>query len=149
LLDPNARSATIQILSTPFPTQSNPPPPPSPVAVTLSTAHATYKVGQTVRISFILKDVSASNVAVKQNHHIDKLTVLRGSTVIYESARKFRAFASKTIKPGHTLKMTTMWSGKANQSGVKKLTPGTYTIEVDDGGFVASTTVEIISHHKL
>ena len=61
---------------------------------------------------------------------------------------RFRALASKTIKPGHALKMTTMWSGKANQVGVKKLTPGNYTIEVDDDGYVASTTVQIVSRHK-
>lgn len=68
--------------------------------------------------------------------------------MVYESVRKFRAVTSETLKPGHALKMTTMWSGKANQVGVKKLTSGTYTIEVDDDGYVASTTVQFVSRHK-
>ena len=148
LLDPTESFASFQILSTPFPTQPNPQEPPSPVVATLSTVQATYKVGQTVRVSLTLKDISASKVAVRQSQHIDKLTVLRGSTVVYESARRFRAFASKTIKPGHALKTTTVWSGEANQLGVKKLTPGIYTIEVDDDGYVASTTVNIVSRRK-
>jgi hypothetical protein len=155
LLSPNATSATIQILSTTYPTQSNPNPQqpisitsPPPLAVTLPTAHATYKLGQSVPISLVLKNVSISKVAVKQNHHVDRLTVLRGSTVVYESARKLHTVASAKIKPGHALKLTTIWSGKANQLGIKKLTPGTYTIEVDDDGYLASTTVQIVSRHK-
>ncbi len=147
-LSPNAASATIQILSTPYPTQSNPQPRPTPIAVTLSTGHAAYKLGQSVAISLVLKNVSASKVAVKQNPNVDVLTVLRGSTVVYESARKLHTFTSAKIKPGHALKVATVWPGKVNQVGVKKLSPGTYTIEVDDGGYVASTTVQIVSRHK-
>ena len=116
--------------------------------MTLSTEHHTYKVGQTIPISVVLKDVSSQRVAVRQGHNVGKLTVLEGSTVVYEKERKFPAFASGTIKPGHALKLTTMWSGSEHQVGVKKLTPGTYTIEVDDNGYVASTTVQVVSSHQ-
>ncbi len=146
LLDPTESSASFQILSTPHPTQ--PVPGRTPIAVTLSTDQDTYKSGQNVAISLVLKNVSASKVAIKPSRSADKLSVLHGSTVVFESARKFRAVTSETLKPGHALRITNMWSGKANQLGVKKLTPGIYTIEVDDDGYLASTTVEIVSRHK-
>jgi hypothetical protein len=52
------------------------------------------------------------------------------------------------IRASHPLKLTTLWSGKANQIGVKKLTPGTYTIIVNDDGYIASTTVDLIARRK-
>jgi hypothetical protein len=173
LLDPNGSSATIQILPTPYPTQSDPPPPnttppslppsnlpPSipnaqppkgtsvhPIAVKLSTA-PTYKLGQSVRISLTLKDVSASKVAIKESRHVETVTVQHGSTVVYESTRRVHPLTSRMIRTGHPLKLKAIWSGKANQVGVEKLTPGTYTITVDDAGYVASTAVQLTTRRK-
>ncbi len=174
VLDPNGSSATIQILPTPYETPSDPPapnptppdlppsnPPPShpnpqppngpsvpPIAVTLSTA-PTYKVGQSVPLSLILKDVSASKVVVNKTRHIETVTVQHGSTVVYESARKVHPLTSRMIRSGHPLKLTTLWSGKPNQAGVKKLAPGAYTITVDHDGYVASTTVDLLKRSRL
>jgi hypothetical protein len=172
VLDPNGSSATIQILPlhpTPvdpplpiFPPPSLPPsnPPPSnpnpqpptgtsvpPIAVTLSTAQ-TYKLGQSIPLSLILKDVSTSKVAIKEKRHIETVTVQHGSTVVYESTRKVHPLTSRMIKAGHPLQLTTRWSGKPNQAGVKKLSPGIYTITVDDDGYAASTTVDLIARRK-
>jgi hypothetical protein len=173
LLDPNGSSATIQILSMPFlpPLQPPPPvttppslppsnPPPSnpnpqppketsvpPIAVTLST-EPTYKLGQSVPLSLILKDVSASKVAIKESRHLETVTVQDGSTVVYELTRKVHPLTSRMIKAGHSLKLTTLWSGKPNQAGVKKLSPGIYTIAVDDDGYAASTTVDLVARRK-
>jgi hypothetical protein len=58
-----------------------------PIAVTLSTA-PTYKLGQSVPLSLILKDVSTSKVAIKERRHLETVTVQHGSTIVYESARK-------------------------------------------------------------
>ena len=173
VLDPNGSSATIQILSTPFQTPLKPPPPvttppslplsnppPSnpnpqppkgtsvpPIAVTLST-EPTYKLGQSVPLSLILKDVSASKVAIKESRHLETVTVQDGSTVVYESTRKVHPLTSRIIKAGHPLQLTTLWSGKPNQAGVKKLSPGIYTITVDDDGYAASTTVDLVARRK-
>jgi hypothetical protein len=174
VLDPNGSSATIQILPTPYETPSDPPapnptppdlppsnPPPSnpsaqppngpsvpPIAATLSTA-PTYKLGQSVPLSLILKDVSASEVAINESRHIETVTVQHGSTVVYESARKVRPLTSRVIRSGHPFKLTTLWSGKPNQAGVKKLAPGAYTITVDDDGYAASTTVDLLKRNRL
>ena len=64
---------------------------------------------------------------------------------MYESSRIRPAVTA--IKPGQTIKLTTLWSGTANQPGVKKLNPGTYTIQVDDDGYLASTTVQVTGPH--
>jgi hypothetical protein len=155
LLDPNATSATFQIQSVPNPPQSNPNPQPpigitspSPVLASLSTGQTSYKVGQSIRLSVILNDVSASKLTVRQRHSIDKLTVLAGSTVVYESTRVVRPLTAKMIKPGNRLQLTTVWSGEANQVGVKNLTPGSYTIEVDADGYAATTTIQLVSRRK-
>jgi len=36
------------------------------------------------------------------------------------------------------------WSGRPNQSGIKKLTPGTYTVQVVEGGYSATATIRIV-----
>jgi hypothetical protein len=116
--------------------------------VTLSTA-PTFKSGQRIPLSLILKDVSLSKVAIKQGRHIETVIVQHGSTVVYESARKVHPITSQMIKPGHPLKLTTLWSGKPNQAGAMKLAPGVYTITVDDDGYSASTTVDLLKRRGL
>ena len=174
MLDPNGSSATVQIVPTPYETPSDPPtpnptprslppsnPPPSnpsaqppngpsvpPIAVTLSTA-PTYKLGQSVPLSLILKDVSLSKVAINECRHIETVTVQHGSTLVYESARKVHPLTLRMIRSGHPLKLKTLWSGKPNQVGVKKLVPGAYTITVDDDGYAASTTVDLLQKSRL
>ena len=59
------------------------------------------------------------------------------------------ALNSTMIKPGHALELTTVWSGKVNQHGVKKITAGTYTITVAEDGFIASTAVKIVQRRKI
>jgi hypothetical protein len=73
----------------------------APIAVTLSTAR-TYKLGQSVPLSLILKDVSTSKVATKESRHVETVTVQRGSTVVYELTRKVHPLTSRMIKAGHS-----------------------------------------------
>jgi hypothetical protein len=154
--DPNADVATFQIVSQSTTPSQNPSgasassqnpsgASASDVLATLSTGQGRYKLGESVHISLILKDVSAKHIALKPNRNVAQITVLAGSTEVYESSRTLRAI--KPMKPDHTIKLTTLWSGKANQPGVKKLSPGTYTIQVADDGYVASKTVRISSPH--
>ncbi len=149
LFDPTGSTATFQIVSKPNPGGSNQNNgPPSPFDARLSTSRHTYKLGQRVPLSLILKNVSASRVAIRPRMSTETVIVEIGSTVVYESARKARVLAPATIKPGHTLKFTTAWSGKTNQAGIKNLSPGTYTITVDDNGYGASTSVQLLAHHN-
>jgi hypothetical protein len=134
------------------PSNMNPPAPTStsavpPISLTLSTAPA-YKLGQSVPLSLILKNVGTSKVAIKESRHIETVTVQHGSTVVYESAREVHPFTSRKIKAGEPLKLTTVWSGKPNRAGVAKLTPGTYTITVNDDAYTASTTVQLTGRGK-
>jgi hypothetical protein len=144
--DPSASSATIQILSTPYPPSSITSPP--PMAVTLSTPQATCAVGQSVPIALVLNDVSTNQVKVKPRQSVETMTVREGSTMVYELARKARALAAEVIKPGHPLKLTALWSGKTNQLGVKRIAPGSYTITLDVDGCAASTTLDLVSRRK-
>jgi hypothetical protein len=153
--DPSGSSATFQIVSTPNSGGSNPnpglpipSPSPSPIKATLSTGRHTFKVGQRMPLSLILKNISGSRVDVRPRTSVETVTVEIGSTVVYESARKVRVRAPETIKPDHTLKLTTAWPGKANQTGIKNLSAGAYTITVNDNGYGASTTVELVARHK-
>ena len=135
-----------------YPPTRDPTPPTgtsiSPIAVTLSTA-PTFKLGQSVPLTLILKDVSLSKVAMKQGRHIETVIVQHGSTVVYESVRKVRPITSKMMKQGDPLRLTTLWSGKPNQVDVRKLAPGAYTITVDDDGYTASTTVDLLRRRGL
>ena len=122
LLDPTGASATFQILSTRYPTPSdlppsNPPVPnppsshpdlpppisilsPPPVAIALSTEHVHYTVGQSVPISVVMKNVTASKVAIRQGHSVETVTVQHGSTLVYESARRAHSLTSAMINAG-------------------------------------------------
>jgi hypothetical protein len=55
---------------------------------------------------------------------------------------------SRMIKAWHLLQWTSLWSGKPNSAGVKKLGPSIYTIAVNDDGYAASTTVDLVARHK-
>ncbi len=144
--DPNADVATFQISSQATTSGQNLTGSSTPdVVATLSTDRGRYKIGESVRIALTLKDASAKHIALKASKNVAQITVLEGLTEVYESSRTLRAFTP--IKHGQTVKLTTTWSGKANQPGIKKLIPGTYTIQVDDDGYLASKTVRISSSH--
>jgi hypothetical protein len=147
VLDPNNSTATFQVISPQSGVPSGPSTPlpsSSPVAASLTTGHDRYHLGQSVRIALTLKGQStASRIAVTKAPHVETVTVQDGSTVVYQSKAKAPALTANMIRPGHPLELVTRWSGKANQAGIKKLTPGTYTITVDDDGYVASTAVQM------
>lgn len=163
LLDPKGSTATIQVLNAPYPGQPNsppldPPPPgsnppqpiltsPPPIAVTLTTA-PTYKLGQQIPLSLVLRNVTAKKVAIKQTKGLETVTVRDGTTLVYDGVLRARARPRKLLKAGQPLKLTTVWPGHANQASLSKLTPGTYTITVDDDGYAASSTVQLVSRRR-
>ena len=74
---------------------------------------------------------------------LDGITVLHGSTVVFRSGPLPLGLAAGSIKPQGTLKLALTWSGRPNQAGPKKLSPGTYTIQVVEGGYLATATIRI------
>ena len=129
-LDPNPDKGTFQIVPV--------------VSPSLSAAHASYKVGSTVHLTMTLKNNSTTKIALAHKSG-DGITILDGSTVVFRSAGLSPALAGKIIKPGASLKLALNWSGKPNQKAIKKLSPGTYTIEAVEDGYSAMATIRIVA----
>jgi hypothetical protein len=146
LLDPNGSTASFQIIPTVYvpPIMPAPPPPsPGPVTATLLTNHPAYKPGQSIHLSMVLENVSKAKVRLAPDAQSDGITVLAGSTVVFQSSRIRGVLAARTIKPHHSIKLALAWSGRPNQAGVAKLAPGTYTVLVVEGGYTGTTTVRL------
>lgn len=149
--DPSGSSATFQIVSTPYTGGSGPSTSKtgsSPIVATLSTGRHVFKLGQRIPLFLKLKDVSTSRVAIRPSQGTGTVRIQTGSTLVYVSARKLRPLGPTTIKAGHALRLTTAWAGNANQAGINHLSPGTYTITVDEDGYDASATVELVARHE-
>ncbi len=170
VLDPSGSSASFQVIGpisvppyipapdppvvqptpvtkAPQPPNVQPTPPPSstaPVTVTLVSNRNAYKTGQSVRLSMTVKNLSTAKVAMPPNAGPDRITVMDGSTVVFRSARIRSALIARSIKPHHSIELALSWSGRPNQSDIAKLAPGTYTVQVVDGGFSGTTTIRLV-----
>ena len=142
VLDPNGSSATFQIIEP----VSVPPstPAPAPVTAILVSSQGAYKPGQSMRLTVTLKNVSTAKVPIAPKADHVGLTVLDGSTVVFRSKRVRSVSSARTIKPHQSIRLALAWSGRPNQSGLKKLAPGTYTVDVVAGGYSSTTTVRIV-----
>lgn len=69
------------------------------------------------------------------------MTVLKGSTLLWR--KSLGAVKATALKAGKSLERTALWNGKPNQGGLKNINPGTYTIQVYEGGYSASNTIRI------
>jgi 3-keto-L-gulonate-6-phosphate decarboxylase len=111
--------------------------------VILTTNHATSHAGKPIRFKITLKDVAKTNAQLAAHTGADGITVLEGSTVIARTTKSLLTSKAKTLKPGQSLQLTGLWNGKPNQASLKQIAAGSYTIEVDEGGYTASTNVRI------
>ena len=102
-------------------------------------------MGESVRISLVVTEAHSEHIAVKPTKNVAEITVLSGSTAVFHSTRSVHALPK--INSRRAVMLTTLWRGEPNQAGIKKLSPGAYTIEVEDDGFVASKIIEISSRH--
>jgi hypothetical protein len=116
------------------------------VETTLSTNHQAYRLGQRVRITLTIQEAGTDQTAAGKNitavtpdTKLDRITVMKGSRVVWQSRRGAFTRRTRTIQPGQTIKLSAVWNGRPNQPGMKKLTPGTYTIEAN----AATTTITI------
>ena len=147
VLDPNGSTATFEIVPTisvpPF-MPAPPPPSPGPVTATLVTNRPAYKPGQSIHLSLVLKNSSKAKVPLAPDAAADGITVMAGSTVVFQSNRIRSSFAVRSIKPHHRVKLALAWSGRPNQPGIAKLAAGTYTVEVVEGGYTGTATVQLV-----
>jgi len=152
LLDPNGSSASFQIVATayvppPIPAPITPPSTPSspsPVTATVLPNHSVYESGQTIRLSMTLKNTSSAKVKVAPKRGVDGITVMEGSTVVFRSRRIASALAAQSIKPHSSIELALNWSGRPTRSGIKRLTPGTYTVQVVEGGYSGTATIRVV-----
>ena len=93
----------------------------------------------------MLQNVSGSAVDIVPNAKTDGITVSKGSTVIWRSSRVApNASSSQRVQPGGNITVNALWNGRPNQRGVKRLGPGTYTMQVTDGGYTATATFRVV-----
>jgi hypothetical protein len=121
-----------------------PPASPGPLAAKLVASQPGYKPGQSIHLSMVLKNSSKAKVPLRLGGAGDGITVMAGSTVVFQSSRIRAAFSARSIKPHHSVKLALAWSGRPNQAGIGKLSPGTYTVEVVEGGYTGTTTVRLV-----
>jgi hypothetical protein len=127
----------------PSTTQAPPDRVDSPVAATLTASRAAGRHGDALRIALILKNDTGQKVRLAPSSRMARITVLDGSRILTtETKELFRAKAA-TLKPGRSLQLSTVWSGASSQADLKTLDPGTYTVEVDAGGCIASTSIQL------
>jgi hypothetical protein len=111
------------------------------VAATLTASHATSQPGKPVRFALKLKNLAKTRASLDFGPAASGIVILDGSTVVWK--RRLATPAAKTLRPGKTIKLEALWTGKPNQAGVKTVAPGTYTIIFDAGGYAASTEIRV------
>lgn len=120
------------------------------VDATLSTNHRAYRPGQSVRITLTIhepvtgqKAASHGTTAATPNPKLDRITVLEGSTVVWQSRPGVFTREARKLRPGRPINLSAVWNGRPNQPGMIKLTPGTYTIKAEGDGDTTNTTITI------
>ena len=120
---------------------SAPPSVSSPVVVAVIPDHATSRAGEPLRIRIAIKNTAKTTTKLTQASATDRVTVRLGSTIIW--TRLLTRPKVKTLKHGQSVSIDTVWNGKANQGASRNLSPGIYTIEVDEAGMSASASIRI------
>jgi hypothetical protein len=120
---------------------------PSGIALILTTNHTTNPRRVPLRIKITLKKTARSIAKLADNPSTALLTVQQGSTVIW--TKSLLIPKAKTLKPGQSLRLTEVWSGKPDVPAVRTTGPGLYTIEVADNGTSASREFRIHSARRV
>jgi hypothetical protein len=110
-----------------------------------TTTTPTYKLGQSIRISTTLENTSASTIDLKGRSNRLEITILEANRVVFRETKIAHSTKPKTLDAGRRLQTSFVWNGKPNQPGVRKLLPGTYTIDVEEDGFSAESSIQLVS----
>jgi hypothetical protein len=113
------------------------------VLSTVSTNKASYKVGQSVRITMDMIDTKTPEVAPPAASGRELITILRGTTAVWEVSREVQTKKADRVEPAGSVQITTVWNGRPNVPRVHKIPPGVYTINITYGDYIGSTTIAI------
>jgi hypothetical protein len=115
----------------------------SPLAATLSASPTTSQADGPVRIALTIENVSHEKVRLAPFAGRAEITLLRGSTVVATARKRLSVPQAATLRPARSLHLTTELDIRWSRAAVPKLGPGTYTLEVEEGGYSATTSIEI------
>ena len=111
----------------------------------LTTSRPSYRRGTAIRLILTLNNTSSSTASLTPNASTDGITVSLGSTVVWRVSRSIGSTSNPlTLDAGKSTRLTTTWNGRSNQAGPRRLQPGIYTVQANEGGYTASTTVRIV-----
>ena len=114
-------------------------PPAAPATAWVTTDRSAYKVGRHVHITLNIESPGADQAAGAR----ERITITRGSKVVWKAARRVRLVALHRVEPNGTIGLSTVWNGRPNQLGLHGVRPGAYTIDVVYGDFGGSTSIRI------
>ncbi len=85
-------------------------------------------------LALTLKNTSDHKVRVTPLAGRAEITLLRGSTVVAQVRKRLSAAHAGTLLPGPSVRLTTDLAVRPTRAELRALEPGTYTVEVKDGG---------------
>ncbi len=110
---------------------------------TVATDKSAYKVGQSVHIALVVQKRVPVKGAVPSLRPRELITVMEGSTVIWQATRRIPSVQRNRVSTGESATFTTVWNGKSNQAGIRKLSPGSYSVEITDSEYGGQTSFTI------
>jgi len=107
--------------------------------LSVTTNRSAYTLGQSVRVKVTIPGTSATAGVSSR----EQITVLDGTQVVSRLTRRIPASTIKQLEAGHSVTLTTVWTGRPNQPVIHGLKPGSYTIDVTYGDFSGSAAITI------
>jgi hypothetical protein len=107
--------------------------------LSVTTNHSAYTPGESVRVKVRIPGTSAARGVSS----LEQITVLDGTQVVSRLTRRIPTSAVKRLEAGHSVTLTSIWTGRPNQPRSHALKPGSYTIDVTYGDFSGSAVVTI------
>jgi hypothetical protein len=140
---PNQPVAIVTPITAPSTLTAPAPASSGPIAVTASASQVASHPNAPLRISLTLDNVLDQKVHLVQFKKRAEITLLRGSTVVAAVRKRLTISRAENLKPGRSVHLSTDLKIKPTRASSWVLAPGTYTVEVEDGGYSATTTLDI------
>jgi len=112
-------ASTAWVGDTPAPTPPRPPLDQGVLAVSLTTDHSFYQLGQPVNITLTETNISSHDVTVECGPCIDAFFITQDGAAVWTSANKGPVpmyILVETLKPGQSLTLKATWNGMPNES---------------------------------
>jgi hypothetical protein len=140
---PNQPVAIVTPITAPNTLTAPAPASSGPIAVTASASQVASHPNAPLRISLTLENVLDQKVHLGQFKKRAEITLLRGSTVVAEVRKRLTISRAENLKPGRSVHLSTDLKIRPSRASLRVLKPGTYTVEVEDGSYSATTTLDI------